>query len=432
MREVGAVQASAHSAPTDASVAAERRERPAGRYRPALDEYARTLIARIQNNHRDEEAVHALADHYARHGDYPSLANLMEGWAEMIVRDHAAADAYLEAADAVLAGLSDRERARRLYEKALARDPNHAVALERLEGLLRELGDYAGLERTLSQLASALIGEQVDADRRAHVHFRLGQLYENHLALPGKAIAQYRQALTLDRTLVPAIVAAREIYGRARKQAAVAHMYELEIAALEGARDKCLRLVELAQLRTDKLDDLDGAVVALRRALKVSPGDVQALDQLARVLSLRGTRATDESAQQDRWRAAELNYQIARSVPRGHAKRYLRACLEVHPGHARAVRMLEELTGYSTLSPEDFEPAEAQASQAELDARITGRFLAIDDGPARADNESSLQWLNDELREEPAPGPERMAPVTDRPPPPPTGAALPAFTAPKR
>jgi len=103
-------------------------------YRPALDAHARRLIARIQRDPSDAEAVLELKAHYEAHADMPSLINLMQGWAETL-RDHdAAADAYLAAADAALI-LRDRARARWFYEDALKRSPQHQVARARLEAL---------------------------------------------------------------------------------------------------------------------------------------------------------------------------------------------------------------------------------------------------------------------------------------------------------
>ena len=61
-------------------------------YRPAIDARAQRLIARIQRDHNDTEAVLALKEHYARHDDLPSLANLMEGWAQTLRDDRSAAE----------------------------------------------------------------------------------------------------------------------------------------------------------------------------------------------------------------------------------------------------------------------------------------------------------------------------------------------------
>lgn len=109
---------------------------PRTAYRPALDDHARRLIARIQRDPSDIEAVLALKAHYEAHGDLPSLTNLMQGWAETMREPGAAADAYVSAADAALQ-TGDRARAHWLYRHALERSPKHAAARARLGALER-------------------------------------------------------------------------------------------------------------------------------------------------------------------------------------------------------------------------------------------------------------------------------------------------------
>jgi tetratricopeptide (TPR) repeat protein len=206
-------------------------------YRPAIDAHAQRLIARIRDNHLDTEAVHALQAHYETHGDYPSLANLLEGWAQTLRDDRKAADAYVAAAEAVLAGMADRRRARALYRRALARFPEHALALSNLETLLSELGDHSDLERTLGLIVRDLERRDADPKLRASVHYRLGQLYERRLLLLGRAVSQYRSAIELDPTLAPAIAAAHAIYLRSGRTEAAADMHALQKASAVNVDD---------------------------------------------------------------------------------------------------------------------------------------------------------------------------------------------------
>ena len=103
-------------------------------YRPALDAHACRLIARIEQDPSDTEAVLALKAHYEAHDDLPSLINLMQGWAETLRDPDAAADAYVTAADAALA-TRDRARARWFCQDALKRSPQHQAARARLDAL---------------------------------------------------------------------------------------------------------------------------------------------------------------------------------------------------------------------------------------------------------------------------------------------------------
>lgn len=401
-------------------------------YRPAIDARAQRLIARIQRDHNDTEAVLALKEHYARHDDLPSLANLMEGWAQTLRDDRSAADAYAEAAHAVLHGLDDRQRAEALFVKAIERDPSHREALDQRLAMLEAEGDDAGIEHCLHAVAGQLTRRLSSADARADVHYRLGRHYEQRLGLPARAIAEYRSALELDPQLVAAIRAAREIYLATGKVEAAAAMYELEIAAVTDTAAQHALLRELAEHLRHVSGDLDGAVLSLRRALKALPNEPSSLERLAELLAERAGEATDAAAEADRGRAAELYFQAARCVPRSDARARLLACRTLAPSHARAARMLAELDGYG--APEGPEPVLGFLSQAELEALDTGVYAvppaadvaeAGDAGvgiePITAiEDDELVAWLEDEAVEliDEDVAPSDMVPITERPPAP--------------
>jgi tetratricopeptide (TPR) repeat protein len=410
----------------------------AASYVPAIDAHAQRLIARIKRNHRDTAAVLALRAHYETHGDFPSLVNLLEGWARTIADDRGAAEAFASAADAARRGVfADSMRAEKLLEQALARDPSYEPALTAFEVLLHERGDNSGLERWLSQITSELGRRDAPPQLRASVHYRLGQLYERSMLLPGRAIAQYRMAVELDPTLTPAIAGARSVYLAAGKAVAAADMFELEISATTDIGERHALLLALASHRHDALGDLEGAILALRRALRTQPGDLGTIAQLAERLRKRAGTDAHAEAEDDRARAAELYYQLARGVPRADAKLHLQACLGMQPEHERARRMLTELDAYGAAFDGERVPARPELSQVELDARATERLAPVsrESGvqarhasgrgtaevaqPDGAPDEDVSAWLEDEhvtLLEDDV-GTHRMVPLTDRPPP---------------
>ena len=204
-------------------------------YKPAIDGHAKRLIARIQKDNRDTEAVVQLEAHYRAHRDYPSLANLMEGWAHTLRDDRRAAAGVREGRRSRARG-PGRSRARRSPCSSARSSAARTMRprCSRLEALLREQGDDTGFERCLSQIIAELERRGAAPQVRAHAHYKLGQLYEERLLLRGRAIAQYRTAVELDPTLVPAIAAARGIYLNSGKMEAAADMFELQIAAMTG------------------------------------------------------------------------------------------------------------------------------------------------------------------------------------------------------
>jgi tetratricopeptide (TPR) repeat protein len=403
-------------------------------YVPAVDQRARLLIARIQRDHADVEAIKALAEHYETHGDLPSLANLMEGWASTLRDDRRAAEAHLRAARAVLEGLLDRPRAEQNYMRALERAPELESAMLELEAMLRTRGDDTELERCLSRSADALRHRNADPRMRARVHERLGELYER-MRLPSRAIAQYRAALELDSNATDAIAAAREIYLGTGRPDAAADMYELEIAASDLDERKVVLLRALADHRQELQSDFDGAVLTLRRLLKLAPDDVGALERLAEMLCVRSEGFVGDGAQADRTRAAELYFQVARYQPRAHAAAALQRCLKLQPDHARALSLRAELEAYGAGNAGEL--VDGDVSQAELEQRATARYTpatarriggsgtrtvqpaAGPTHPTDAQADDLDAWLNDdevELIEEEV-GPQNMVSLSERPPP---------------
>src|SRR5262249_52897070 len=104
---------------------------------------------------------------------------------------------------------------------------------------------------------------------------------------------------------------------------ALADEYEQQALAERDPERKASLLSLLASLRSEKLDELEGAIAALRQALGATPGDVAIMHQLATCLIARAEAAGPEEARTDQRRAAELFYQIAQGVDESEALPYL-------------------------------------------------------------------------------------------------------------
>ena len=109
-------------AKAQAEVEARRRSSSPPLQPPALSRRARLLIARIRRSSSDVQAVHELERHYADVGDQDSLANLLEGWAQTLGDDRAAADTLIRAASALPLGPGSPARSCLCLAQALARE----------------------------------------------------------------------------------------------------------------------------------------------------------------------------------------------------------------------------------------------------------------------------------------------------------------------
>ncbi len=335
-----------------------------------MDPTAQELIARLRRNPDDSEAFAALRAHYHRMGDYASLANLLEGWAARAADGSAAAAAFFEAGDLVRSYLHDRGRAMSLYERAIDRNALHMDASMRLQDMAEELGDHRRLLDLLERRADALAKGNADPRHVAQAHQQVGEVWEQKFQRVDRAIHHYRKAFELDPTLVSAIYAAREIYRNAGNLKAAASLYDLESNAETDPQRKVALLRELGHLRAEQMNDLEGAVVALKRALSQAPTDLAVMHDLATILLRRADRSADPvSADADRRRAADLLYQMAQSVPPDHGLAYAEAALDAAPDHDGAMELFEQLA--AEMGREDLLPI-----------RWVGYLQAAPDAPA--------------------------------------------------
>lgn len=325
-----------------------------------MDEIARQLVARLGGDPNDADAYEALKQHYQYAGDLDALATLLESWAATEGREAVeAGQAYAEAADAVLRGGGDRERAKQLFRGALQMDATRLEAAERLQELLENGQEFQELAEFLDAYARALDESGVDPARAATAYERLGQIWEQQFQREDVAQECYARATHL-RGLdgspasdggandaaqdAAADAVAYEADGEA---ATLVAQYEQEVEAEQDPARKLDLLSQIATLRAERLGDLEGGILALRQALSVAAGDIQIMHQLATYLMQRAdaqAAAGDEAqATSDYRRVGELFYRIAQGVDPAQAIAYLESALESMPAHEGALAMLEQL-----------------------------------------------------------------------------------------
>jgi tetratricopeptide (TPR) repeat protein len=326
----------------------------------SMDATAQDLVARLRRNPEDSEAFGALRAHYQRTGDYASLANLLEGWAGRARDKGAGAHALYEAGELVLGALADRERAVKMYERALLLEPRHQDAYLRLRGLFEEQNEMRRLAELLERQAVALQKAGADARDVALLYHQLGEIWEQRFTRVDKAVHHYRRAFELDPAMVPAIYAAREIYRAAGNLKAAATLLEKEAKAEPDPGRRIALWRELAHTKAEQLDDVEGAALALKRALADAPGDLEVIRDLAGIYLARAARTDDEHVRaNDRHRAADLLFQMSQRLGSDDAMAYLEQALDARPDHEGSLAAYERL-----------------ADDAGETARLPGRWVA--------------------------------------------------------
>lgn len=251
-------------------------------------------------------------------------------------------------------GLNDPTRAKAQYYQALERDPLNADALDRLEQLLEHHGLHDELAQFLDSHVRRLEAQHADPVYVAALCFRLAEVWHKRFDETEHALQWYRRAYTLDSQCVAAIYEARQIHAAAGDHTSAVDLLEMETQAEPDVERRVSLLSELARAKAHDLGDVNGAILALRGALSLLPGDVQVMHELATYLVERAGSADEATAAIDLKRAAELFYRIAQGVSETECLDYLEAALRYAPYHESALDMLEsaaERLGRSDLLP---------------------------------------------------------------------------------
>lgn len=338
-------------------------------YSPSVNRKAKKLIAQIRRDPSNEEAVQALKAHYESAQDYPSLANLLEGWASRTVDPELAADRFVEAADAVLLGAGDKARAAYLLEHALQRNPVRSELLDKLTRLLETEDAIEPLKFALQRLLLA-VADRKDVDKvwHAQLEYRLGRVYDIHLSTRGKAMVHYRRALELNPKLLPALEAARRIYAASENHRAVAVIWELQVNATMEPERRVELLVGLARHRERYLDEPERAILALRQALREKPDHKPALMHLAELLRSRFDGKQDKA---DAERASAVYLHLSRLSEGEEALAFAHTAQDLWDEDGAAAERIAKLNAAaaaSTAPPPAAAPQKAMPSSPSVDA----------------------------------------------------------------
>jgi tetratricopeptide (TPR) repeat protein len=276
-----------------------RASKDAGRQAACLFEAGQTWHHRCGDQTRAIQCYRAVLESAPRHqGAAEKLAALhtsREEWSDLVRLMQQAADQAEDATDRkrTLARIADVQRsrlsdvvsARQTISLALEEDPDDLSLLSTLAELCRAEGDYA----SLAQVDQRLVTLTRDPVLLKALHFELGMLWEEKLHVSSKAIAQYRKVLEIDERDLGALTRLSDLLTTEKDWSAAAHATEILIQRDDDRNRVRAYHLRLAQLYADGFGNLKGAVDACRRALAHDPGDAEATERLAEML----TRARD-------------------------------------------------------------------------------------------------------------------------------------------
>lgn len=352
-----------------------------------MNPYVEQLKTRLRRDPDDTQAYVALKNLLARQGDFASLAELLEARAARLsASDRVGASvAYQEAAESALQSAANFVRVKDLYQKALRSNPLNQPATEGLQWLFENLGQHQALVEFLQNHIAILESNPgTDLKYLALLKFRLGELWNKRFEFSDLALTCYLDAAQLDPTLLAATFEAREIYLGNGDFKQAAELYDQEAEAETNIERKVLLLTESAEVRSQQLKDVDGAINTLRNALSILPDDTQLINDLVGYLIQRAANSDKNRADVDYHSAADLLYRLARKEPSASGLVYARNALKCVPNHLAALEYLEQLARelkeeeilpgywvrYLALAPETPETDQRRLSLAQAYCRV--------------------------------------------------------------
>lgn len=241
---------------------AELCEGPLGRPDEAL-----RLFADAATHDPDDRAAHEARQRLLRaRGDWPALLDALR--AERDRAEPGRRRIVLTRIADVQHAMGDPEGAEDTWREALALDPAWMPALRGLGRQLYQHGRWRDLAALHEHELRAL---GPDDPGRPGLLGKLAELYAFRLDQPDDAIAHY-EALLAARPGAPDAAAGLErLYRQSERWAALARVLATRAAHLDDAPARAAVLIRLADVRLDRLGDVDGAREAYEAAARLMP-----------------------------------------------------------------------------------------------------------------------------------------------------------------
>jgi tetratricopeptide (TPR) repeat protein len=179
------------------------------------------------------------------------------------------------------ARLNKPDEAIEAWKQLLLDHPEDLPTLEALERLYATRQRWPELIDTLNQQASVLQDTQAIVEN----HLRAGELWENRLGSPERAIDAYNQALAADEGCVDAMQALEKLYTQQDRWHELLDVYEMMLKVKKDRESQLRILNRIAMLQEEQLSDRYATIDTYRRMVEVDPHDpvaVRALDRLYR------------------------------------------------------------------------------------------------------------------------------------------------------
>lgn len=175
--------------------------------------------------------------------------------------------------------LQEGERAIRLYRSVVEQDPTNQLALAALGRLFARTRRFDDL----SHVYDIQIETTTDPQQKIPLLFKHAELLVNSMDDVEGAVGRLREILAISPGYAPASKLAATLYTRLGRYTDLVALWEAEVAT-NVDKDQALFLLEkIAGVAEEQLHDVDRAIDAYLRMVKLQPGYLPALRSLARL-----------------------------------------------------------------------------------------------------------------------------------------------------
>ncbi|MCB9557312.1 MAG: tetratricopeptide repeat protein [Deltaproteobacteria bacterium] len=295
------------------------------------------LEAQFRRDPRAGEPFNTLRRHYKAQGQLVELAKLYELRAAYLDDALQAAELCCQAADQYEKA-KQRDAEIRALQKALRYFPDNS----RPRNMLRRALEETGRQAELVLLLEDDVAYQRDDTQRARAAITAADVWRTRFNRLDRALALYLQAYALDQRATAAVERAREILLDLGQWEQAAQLSQRQLEHTHDVRQRVELLSQLAQIRLERLRDIEGAAACYEEAWQLRPTDEALCERLATVLASPEWPAPGGLA-----RSAELFVQLAkRRATKNDADgaiAYLKRALGASPADAAAIEGLERL-----------------------------------------------------------------------------------------
>jgi tetratricopeptide (TPR) repeat protein len=324
--------------------AAEVAENQLGNLPSARDLYESIVV----DDPGHAKAGEGLTRIYERMGDFERLARVLDQRAEATGGD-ARLRLLCRAAEVYDDHLRDHAAAAQRYEAVLAQAPVHPEAVRGLDRVYSKTQRYPELYANLElQLQAATTARQ-----KIQIYERMAAICEEEFLDFGRAADACASIIELDPENDAALTALARHYRMLSRWDDVIAVYEAHLALLTDPERRLEKLLALGRVLQENAGDAPRAVVAYEAALEASPGNLAALEALAKLRTTAGDvdraihaldalaeRASSPEARADQYvKTARMLDGVGRSD--AALERY-KAAVDANPGDKALSKLLRE------------------------------------------------------------------------------------------